>query len=303
MSTSRPNFTSGDPVLALQQNLTPRDRILLGWLADHGLLTTDQIAHALFPSLDFAQRRLRRLLTLGALDRFRAQKPDGGSYSYRYVLAYHGAGIIAAERRQPPPRRSQVLARNRHLASLAHEPHLLGINGFFTNLAGHARTHPHTSLDRWLPAAHFYDKGAFYAPGSNPQVMLGRTPRPDAHGIWTDHHRSIAFYLEHDQGTEPHHILLTKITDYLNLAAWTGRRWPILFWLPTAARELHLHHAITTAFTNTPVTLPIATAARDHTTTTNRGPADNIWWLHGTTGNRRHLTDLPPTTDHDYRHR
>ncbi len=52
---------SPDPVLRVQESLTIRDRILLGWLYDHGVLTTDQIAHALFPSLDYAQTRLRRL--------------------------------------------------------------------------------------------------------------------------------------------------------------------------------------------------------------------------------------------------
>jgi hypothetical protein len=40
----------------MQARLTERDLTLMGWLGDHGVLTTDQIAHALYPSLDFAQR-------------------------------------------------------------------------------------------------------------------------------------------------------------------------------------------------------------------------------------------------------
>ncbi|MGW5672390.1 replication-relaxation family protein [Micromonospora sp. NPDC003776] len=75
-------LSASDPLLRLQASITARDDRLLGWLYDHGLLTTDQIAAALFPSLDFAQRRLRRLTVLRAVGRFRPNKPDGGSYPY-----------------------------------------------------------------------------------------------------------------------------------------------------------------------------------------------------------------------------
>lgn len=37
------------PLLRLQASITARDDRLLGWLYDHGTLTTDQIAKALFP--------------------------------------------------------------------------------------------------------------------------------------------------------------------------------------------------------------------------------------------------------------
>ena len=39
-------------------------------LTDHGVFTTPQLAHALFPSLDFAQHRLARLTALRVVDRF-----------------------------------------------------------------------------------------------------------------------------------------------------------------------------------------------------------------------------------------
>jgi predicted ArsR family transcriptional regulator len=57
----------GEALLRVQYRLTNRDLILLGWLADHGVLTTDQIAHALYLSLDFAQRRLLKLTQSGLL--------------------------------------------------------------------------------------------------------------------------------------------------------------------------------------------------------------------------------------------
>ncbi|MGQ5261176.1 hypothetical protein ACTWLT_10510 [Micromonospora sp. ZYX-F-536] len=47
-----------ESILRVQSGLASRDLVLLGWLADQGVLTTDQIAAALFPSVNFAQRRL-----------------------------------------------------------------------------------------------------------------------------------------------------------------------------------------------------------------------------------------------------
>src|SRR5690349_8640842 len=140
-----------DLVLRLQSQLTNRDHVLLGWLADHGVLTSFQIAHALFPSVDFAQERLRKLTMLGVLARFRPQRPDGGSYPYHYVLDQLGVDIVAAQRGDELPRRDQARKRRWQLTNRANLPHLLGVNQFFTDLAGYARTHPHTALERWWP--------------------------------------------------------------------------------------------------------------------------------------------------------
>ncbi|MCM0673147.1 replication-relaxation family protein [Micromonospora phytophila] len=78
------HLPTADPLLRLQASITALDDRLLGWLYDHGVFTTDQIAVALFPSLDFTQRRLRRLTALRAVDRFRPNKADGGSHPYHY---------------------------------------------------------------------------------------------------------------------------------------------------------------------------------------------------------------------------
>lgn len=76
-----------DALLRAQASLTGRDLTLLGWLYDHKLLTTPQIATALFPSLDFAQRRLQRLTGLGVVDRFRPQRWDGGTWPTHQTTA------------------------------------------------------------------------------------------------------------------------------------------------------------------------------------------------------------------------
>jgi Replication-relaxation len=96
----------GDALLRVQSQLTGRDLLLLGWLADHGVLTSFQVATALFPSLDYAQERLRTLTRLGVVDRFRPQRPEGGSHPYHYVLAQLGVEVVSAQRNEEFPRRT-----------------------------------------------------------------------------------------------------------------------------------------------------------------------------------------------------
>src|SRR5262249_55063840 len=130
-----------DLVLRVQSQLTERDHVLLGWLADHGVLTSFQIARALFPSLDYAQDRLRTLTVLGRVHRFGPTRRGGAPHRSHPGLARAGAEVAAARRGAEPPRRDQARRRRRYLTARATLPHLLGTNGFFTDLAGYARTH------------------------------------------------------------------------------------------------------------------------------------------------------------------
>jgi len=98
--------TTTDHVLRVQHQLTERDWRLLGWLYDHSVLTSFQIAHALFPSLNYAQRRLTQLTELSLLERFRPFRLQGGSHPYHYALAHTGALVVAATRGDEPPRRT-----------------------------------------------------------------------------------------------------------------------------------------------------------------------------------------------------
>ncbi len=154
-----------DRVLRIQSALSPRDHLLLQWLRDHGVLSTPQIAHALFPSLDFAQRRLQRLIARELVDRFRPLKQGGGSYPYRYVIDQLGAEVVAAQREQPNPRPGYARDNRRRWTSARILPHRLGVNQFFTDLAGHARTHPDHQLLRWWPETRSSKTGAFTRPG------------------------------------------------------------------------------------------------------------------------------------------
>ena len=284
-----------EPIMRIQAAVTARDVVLLGWLADHGALTTEQIAAALFPSVNFAQRRLRTLLAMRLVDRFRPQRAEGGSYPYHWLLAQLGTDVIAAQRGEPVPRRDQARQRRWQLTSRASLPHLLGVNGFFTDLAAYARTHPGAELRRWWSAARCQQMGAFAdrtrADGRWDGTALAYKPRvrPDGHGIFTDHGDTTGFFLEYDTGTEPVTRLVDKLRGYHDLARITSTRHPVLFWLPTAAREGHLHEALGDAGER----FPVATAVHGHpgpTAPTHRptggvgGPAGPVWWLHGHDG-------------------
>ncbi|MDG4761105.1 replication-relaxation family protein [Micromonospora sp. WMMD710] len=292
------HLPAADPLLRLQASITARDDRLLGWLYDHGVLTTDQIAAALFPSLDFTQRRLRRLTALRAVDRFRPNKADGGSHPYHYVLDQLGYDHVHAQRGLGRPRRDQARRRKHSLTRRPDLPHLLGGNQVFIDLAAHARTHRHTELVRWQPASTYHEPGTLYREGANPNVILaGATglPRPDGAGIWTEDGRSVPFFLEYDTSGENLQVLTDKIIKYERLYTMSTWGWPVLFHLPSARREANLHHRIAGTRWKT----VIATTTAELRTALAASPAHQIWQLLSRTGRHR-LIDLPyKDTHHD----
>ncbi len=266
-----------DHVLRVQSVLTARDHLLLQWLFDHGVLTTFQIAHALFPSQDYAQRRLTRLAGIGVVDRFRPFKLDGGSFPYHYVIDQLGAEVIAAQRDEPPPRPGFGKARRRRWTSTRTIGHRLGVNGFFTDLAGHARTHPDHALLRWWPESRCREPAAFAIEDDAIELLTHTMPiHPDGHGIWQAGDALVPFFLEYDTGTEPITELGHKLVGYTSLAERGGASWPVLFWLTNAERAVHLHELLTEIGG---VRVPVATGVRDDTNS-EAGPAGRVWWLH-----------------------
>lgn len=263
-----------DPVLRVQSQLTDRDRVLLGWLYDHGVLTSFQIAHALFSSLDFCQRRLRTLHNLRLIARFRPQRAEGGSYPYHYVIDQLGAEVVAASRDERPPRRDHARIERRRWTSSRSLTHRLGVNQFFTDLAGHARTHPGAQLRRWLSEAACIRSGAFTVP-SDPGLVRAYQPRvrPDGCGLWAEHGRTVPLFLEYDTGGEPLDVLVAKLDGYHALFANLGRIWPVLFWLHSTARERNLRRLLA----ETPPRVPVATGARDHAAAAGLSPAEAVW--------------------------
>lgn len=277
--------SSGDRVLRVQAQLTGRDRLLLEWLADHKVLTTFQICCALFGSLDFAQRRLLKLHRMGLVDRFRPLRAGGGSYPWHYVLDQIGAEIVAASRGETPPRRGQTVERMRRVATSRTLDHLLGVNQFFTDLAGYARTHQPARLERWWSEQQCARPGAF-------ATALISPVRPDGHGIFAEHGRRVAFFVEWDRGGEPQRVLAAKLAGYASHVALGGAVWPVLFCLPTTARERNLHGVLDGIG---PV-VPVATVARD-SIDAGWSPADAVWLVHGGSDAPRRLVDLAALGD------
>ncbi|MFI5936266.1 replication-relaxation family protein [Actinoplanes sp. NPDC051494] len=259
-----------DPVLRVQSQLTARDRILLGWLYDHGVLTTFQVANALFPSLGFCQRRMRTLYQLRLIARFRPQRADGGSFPYHWLIDQLGAEVVAAARDERPPRRDHARLERRRWTSTRTLDHRLGVNQFFTNLAGHARTHPEAELQQWLPEAVCQRPGTFVT-DDDPALLRAYEPpvRPDGYGLWTESGRQVPFFLEYDTGTEQLGVLTAKIIGYARLFATLDRSWPILFWLHSAARERNLRVRLA----EVPDLLRVATGTRED----SAGPAGQVW--------------------------
>jgi len=258
--------------------LTDRDRHLLDLLDQHQTFTTDQLATLAFGSVGRARIRLGTLRDRGILDRFRHyQRP--GSQSWRWTLGPVGAAIIAAGRDQPAPRPATVREATARLAASPTLPHLLATNGFFVALAGHARDHDGARLARWWNEARC-------------RAVCGNLVRPDGHGVWHTGGRAVPFWLEMDLGTEVLSRVAGKLTGYAHLAG-TRRGYPVLFWLPTAAREANLHAHLDR--TGVPDGLTVATATDEHTaggTAGTGGPAEAVWRVAGHPG-RVALADIP----------
>lgn len=261
------------------RRLMPRDRRLLTLLAEHQVLTTEQIAVMFFDSERRARRRLLTLYQRGVLDRFRhGVRP--GSQAWRWNLGPVGAAVVAAANNKQPPRPQQVRAAVDRLATSPRLHHLLETNQFFTQLAGHARHHPDTRLERW-----WSERRATAAAGG--------LVRPDGAGMWAEAGQRMAFWLEVDRGHEPQPRLIAKLHDGYARLAGTHLAWPVLFLLPNPAREDSLHHHLA----RTPTPMTVATA------TTGQQPAGAVWRLAGHPADARvRLRDIPtgpPTIEED----
>jgi len=276
-----------DPLADLR-HLTSRDWTLLCSLAEHYVLTTEQITAALFPSQRIAQKRLALLHRIDAVARFRfadtAPHPGAaqrGALSYLYTLGRLGMLLHPHAYTDPdnPAAKSprSDLERRGRIARSPQLNHLLGVNQFFIDLHAHARTHPHTRLARWWSEQH------------TTAVYSATAPvRPDGHGIWQAAGRRVAFFLEHDNATEDLPRVIGKLKAYETLAgSLRGPRHPVLLWVPDRTRETNILRVLA----GVPTAMPVATAVHSHQ------PAGPVWALPADPGPRLHLHELPETTE------
>ncbi|MQA02164.1 MAG: hypothetical protein GEV07_05365 [Streptosporangiales bacterium] len=258
-----------------QRQITDRDHTLLTLLADHQVLTTEQIARTLFASDNVARKRLVLLTRRGVLARFRScTRP--GSQSWRYTLGPLGAMVHAASTGTATiPTAAKTYERTLKLARSPRLAHLLGVNEFFTRLAAHARANPEYELVDWLSERHA-------------TAACARIVHPDGYGTWRDNNHDIGFFLEYDTGTEKLDTVTEKLTGYRELAD-AGISHPALFVFPGAKRENNFHDKITR---NTPALyrLPVASTTIENLAHTT--PASRVWLAVGAPA-RCDLTHLP----------
>jgi hypothetical protein len=260
--------SAAERLAALTGRLTDRDRTLCQLLHQHRVLTTPQLIDLAFASRNAAEHRLAILHQLGVLDRFRPHHTPG-SAPYHYVLGPLGAALLAAEADQEP---AQLGYRRDRTLALAHSQrlaHLLGVNSFFCALARAARQDPGAALEVWWSEQRC-------------AAQWGRLVHPDGYGRWREQQTRVDFFLEYDRGSEPAGRLAAKLPGYLQLAQASEIATPLLWWLPTPARETTARQALSGS------SLPVATATPhpDHT------PAGPLWLPLHTSGPRHRLAQL-----------
>jgi hypothetical protein len=263
--------SAAERLAALTGRLTDRDRALCRLLHQHRVLTTPQLIDLAFPSRNAAEHRLAILHQLGVVDRFRPHHTPG-SAPYHYVLGPLGAALLAAEADQEP---AQLGYRRDRTLALAHSQrlaHLLGVNSFFCALARAARQDPGAALEVWWSEQRC-------------AAQWGRLVHPDGYGRWREQQTRVDFFLEYDRGSEPAGRLAAKLPGYLQLAQASEIATPLLWWLPTPAREAAARQALSGS------SLPVATATPhpDHT------PAGPLWLPLHTSGRRHRLAQLAST--------
>jgi len=278
-------------VLAVSPHVTERDRWLVRLVAEHRVLTTDQLTALGFGNITTARHRLALLTGLKVLRRFRPH-PETGSAPWHYLLGPVGAALLGAEDRDekrwaPQVRADRQLAleRSRLLA------HMTGRNWFFIALHQDAGG----DLREWLSEA---GTATRYATRAGLTVReMRRLANPDGAGTWAEDGREVSFLLEYDTGTENLTALSGKLKGYGDLsAALAGRDHdcpPLLFCFSSPRREQSARRAL--AATTDARALRIATTAIDPRVTSPAGP---VWLpLTGQSGGQVRLIDLAALPD------
>jgi len=271
LPSSAARSSSTSTLLDISTRLRPRDYTIAHLLDQHIVLTTTQLSLVFFDSPITCQHRLHALRRLRFIDRFVRNRPGtprplcwvSGPLSARYV-ALSGGNV--------PPTLKALRERQDRVFSSPRLDHLLGINEFFIQLLVHARHSPHSRLARWWSER---DTSAAY----------GRRVQPDGHGVWVDGGRSVGFFLEYDTGTEPLGRLVGKLASHRRLRGDGGPSYPVLFVLPSRAREQNLHRRFAEGMG---VGVVVATTSPESGT----DPAGAVWRLVGNGRHRLTLADL-----------
>ncbi|GAA4474602.1 hypothetical protein GCM10023170_097100 [Phytohabitans houttuyneae] len=259
-------------LIDISHRLRPRDYTIAALLDEHTTLTTDQLTAVLFAHPTTCRHRLHQLRTLTFVDRFIRNQP-GAANATCWTPGLLSARWAALARGDSPPTARMVRIRQDRVYASPTLAHQLSTNQFFVDLLAHARGHPETGLLRWWSE-------------QNTAAAFGQRIRPDGHGIWRSRDRTVGFHLELDRGTEPLSRLVGRLAAHRLLQAEGGPQYPLLFMLPSRAREQHLHRRLAEACEPT---LTIATSCPQ----AGPNPAGPVWRVAGNGRHRLPLAELP----------
>ncbi|HEV2640089.1 MAG TPA: replication-relaxation family protein [Actinocrinis sp.] len=275
----------------LAGHLTPRDQWLLEMVHEHKVLTSHHILALAYTGARTMRARLRLLTVhLRVLDRFRPRIPVGTAPEH-YVLGPAGAAWLAAARGISVKEFGYHRARAHQIAISSHLSHTIGTNAFFVALAAAHRADPAAGhLAAWWSERRCLR-------------LWEDLARPDGYGHYTlappdtdpAAARHVRFFVEYDTGTEALTRLPAKLPGYARLAAATARPQVVLFHLPSAVREEHLHQQLA----RDPAPVPVATT--HPALLAEHGPAGPVWRPAPTRSGRRaaprvNLIDLDTLT-------
>jgi hypothetical protein len=259
-------------LIEISHRLRPRDYTIAELLDEHTTLTTDQITAILFSNPTTCRHRLHALRKVGFVDRFIRNRP-GAANPVCWVPGSLSARYTALARDERPPTAKALRERQDRVYTTPQLEHLLASNQVFITLLAHARRHPGTRLARWWSSR-------------TTAAGYGGRIKPDGHGVWTEGDRSVGWFLELDRGTEALPRVAGKMAAYRRLLAEGGPAYPVLFVLPSRAREQNLHRKLAEG---PAPTLTVATTSPE----AGVDPAGPIWRVVGNGRHRLALADLP----------
>ncbi|MGP4115024.1 replication-relaxation family protein [Streptomyces sp. 4N509B] len=259
-------------ISALATRVTARDLWLLRMLHEHRVLTTHHITALWNVSRRVANRRLRALHHLHAVDAFRPLVLRGSAPEH-YTLGATGVHLLAAHHAVEPSAlawRKDTCARTAFSPTLDHD---LAVNSHLTTLAASHHHDRDSELTVWISAR-------------SAARLWGDWARPDAYAHHRHRERLLPFFLEHDTGTQPLARVEGKLAGYAQLVATTGTATPILFHTSSPAREASLRRRL--APTAADHGLLVATTHADHPA----APGGGWLPLHPPAGERLPLAEL-----------
>jgi hypothetical protein len=255
---------------------TAKDRWLLAMLAEHRVLTAEQITRLCYGTLRRANLRLLALTELGLVDRFRLHPQHYGSTPYHYVLGPQGALLVAAAHDLTVKDFGYDRAKLLRQAYRADLPHTVGCNDLMIELACHHRTDPAHRLEAW------WDQDTC-------ERQWGEHIRPDTYLAYTgpdDVSRQpacVTAWLEYDTGSEHLDQLTEKLSGYQALTQEYGTQRIVLIQLQDPEREFRLHARIRSTHGRCPV--PVATSHSPN-------PTGEVWQPCGV-DQRMRILNLP----------